>query len=256
MTSTETSTTSTATLTANPADIPQLVEQLVEPVANAAGFDVYDVLHHGTTLRVLITGRFGSANPDSASPDTASPVSASPVSASPDTSTLTQISRSLSHQLDEQDLLPGKYTLEVSTPGLERKLTRPSHYVSAIGETVTVKLTEPTAVPTSQIPADQTAAPAPAAATDPATTRRIEGVLLTADQVGITIAPTNTDPTNSEPVAISYTHITTARTVFHWGATKPGKASAKKPSKASAKTPGKPNPKNQDATSSKKGATK
>lgn len=48
-------------------------------------------------------------------------------------------SRSLSNELDTFDLIPERYFLEVSSPGLERPLKLKSHYVSAINEKVAVQ---------------------------------------------------------------------------------------------------------------------
>ena len=45
--------------------------------------------------------------------------------------------------LDVEDPLPGHYTLEVSSPGLDRKLTKPQHFQRFTGETVRVKLRFP-----------------------------------------------------------------------------------------------------------------
>ena len=53
------------------------------------------------------------------------------------------VSKQLSAVLDVEDPLPGKYTLEVSSPGLDRKLTKPSHFQRFLGETVRVKLRFP-----------------------------------------------------------------------------------------------------------------
>ena len=53
------------------------------------------------------------------------------------------VSRQLSAVLDVEDPLPGHYTLEVSTPGLDRKLTKPEHFQRFVGETVRVKLRYP-----------------------------------------------------------------------------------------------------------------
>ena len=39
----------------------------------------------------------------------------------------------------DEDVIPGRYTLEVSSPGLERPLRTPAHFRRAIGSTVTVK---------------------------------------------------------------------------------------------------------------------
>ncbi len=55
------------------------------------------------------------------------------------------VSRQLSALLDVEDPLPGHYTLEVSSPGLDRKLTKPEHYQRFTGETIRVKLRFPVA---------------------------------------------------------------------------------------------------------------
>ncbi len=43
------------------------------------------------------------------------------------------VSEQLSAILDVEDPIPGKYTLEVSSPGLDRKLVKPSDYEHFIG---------------------------------------------------------------------------------------------------------------------------
>ena len=50
-----------------------------------------------------------------------------------------EISRLISPLLDVHEPLGGKYNLEVSSPGIERKLKRPAHYISSIGENVSIK---------------------------------------------------------------------------------------------------------------------
>lgn len=45
--------------------------------------------------------------------------------------------------LDEEDPVPQEYILEVSSPGLERKLTRPEHFVILEGALIHVKLIRP-----------------------------------------------------------------------------------------------------------------
>ena len=52
------------------------------------------------------------------------------------------ISRKISNVLDEEDLITGRYFLEVSSPGLERKLTQKKHYKSAINEMVLITYQE------------------------------------------------------------------------------------------------------------------
>lgn len=50
-----------------------------------------------------------------------------------------KVSRALSEKLDEIDLISEDYTLEVSSPGLERPLVTASHFARAIGEEVKVE---------------------------------------------------------------------------------------------------------------------
>lgn len=53
------------------------------------------------------------------------------------------VSRQVSALLDVEDPLPGHYVLEVSSPGLDRRLTKPAHYQRFLGEEVKVKLRLP-----------------------------------------------------------------------------------------------------------------
>ncbi|MDY6915165.1 MAG: ribosome assembly cofactor RimP [Candidatus Cloacimonadota bacterium] len=47
-----------------------------------------------------------------------------------------QVSRIMNMELETLDIIPGRYFLEVSSPGLERELNLKKHYVSAINENV------------------------------------------------------------------------------------------------------------------------
>ncbi|MEZ7934739.1 MAG: ribosome maturation factor RimP [Sulfurospirillum sp.] len=51
-----------------------------------------------------------------------------------------EISRILSPIFDLEPPLEGEYLFEVSSPGIERKLTKPEHYSTSIGEKVKMKL--------------------------------------------------------------------------------------------------------------------
>ena len=42
-----------------------------------------------------------------------------------------------------EDPLPGQYALEVSSPGLDRRLSKPAHFARFLGEVVKVKLRMP-----------------------------------------------------------------------------------------------------------------
>ncbi len=108
---------------------------------------------------------------------------------------LAEVSRRLSRLLDEDDPIDGSYTLEVSSPGLERKLRRPSHYAKSVGRDVKVKSR-------SEIGGGHSH----------------RGVLASADDDGFVL---EMDGENRE---IAYGDVVSARTVFAWEkAAKPGK---------------------------------
>jgi ribosome maturation factor RimP len=55
---------------------------------------------------------------------------------------ITDVSRGVARLLDEnEDLVPDSYNLEVTSPGLERKLRRPRHYQKAVGRPIRVRTT-------------------------------------------------------------------------------------------------------------------
>jgi ribosome maturation factor RimP len=107
-----------------------------------------------------------------------------------DLEALTDANRAVSTVLDEIDPIPGRYTLEVSSPGVERRLRTSAHFVKAVGETVTVK-TRP------QVPGD----------------RRLRGRLVGADDGGLELEVDGAET----PVRLAYSDIDKARTVFVWG---------------------------------------
>ena len=55
---------------------------------------------------------------------------------------LTRVSRQLSELLDHEDAVNGHYTLEVSSPGINRMLKKPEHFARYIGKTVRVRARE------------------------------------------------------------------------------------------------------------------
>ena len=128
-----------------------------------------------------------------------------------DLEALTDANRAVSSLLDDLDPIPGRYSLEVSSPGIERPLRTPAHFAKAGGATVTVK-TRP------QVPGE----------------RRIQGTLVGSDDDGFTLDVDGSD----EPVRLAYSAIDRARTVFVWGGQDtPGNPAVKKPGqkKAAAK---------------------
>ena len=84
------------------------------------------------------------------------------------------VSRGLSLLLDVKELVEGgHYDLEVSTPGLERRLKTAKHFALAIGKTAKVKSRSPLD------PVEPTTVPAPTA---------VRGTLLAADETTYTIS--------------------------------------------------------------------
>lgn len=108
---------------------------------------------------------------------------------------LADLARGLSRLLDDEPGLQNRYQLEVSSPGLERKLRRPSHYQKSMGREVVVKT----------------------AITDHKTTYR--GTLTDADESGFTV------DAEQGPIRVSYEDVVSAKTVFRWEkAPKPGQS--------------------------------
>lgn len=54
-----------------------------------------------------------------------------------------EVSRSVSDLLDVEEVMPSAYTLEVSSPGMDRLLFRESQYIESIGEKLEVRLNFP-----------------------------------------------------------------------------------------------------------------
>lgn len=53
-----------------------------------------------------------------------------------------RVSRQLGAQLEELDIIPGKYTLEVSSPGIDQPLKLKRQYVKNIGRSLKVELND------------------------------------------------------------------------------------------------------------------
>jgi ribosome maturation factor RimP len=54
-----------------------------------------------------------------------------------------RVSRAVSETLDAADPIPGAYTLEVSSPGLDRVLRTPAHFERFTGERVKLEMMQP-----------------------------------------------------------------------------------------------------------------
>jgi ribosome maturation factor RimP len=57
----------------------------------------------------------------------------------PNVDDLSRVSRQLSELLDTQDTIDGTYTLEVSSPGINRPLKKPAHFARFIGKRIRVR---------------------------------------------------------------------------------------------------------------------
>jgi len=57
----------------------------------------------------------------------------------PNVDDLSRVSRLMSELLDAQDVVPGAYTLEVSSPGINRPLKRPEHFARFVGKRIRVR---------------------------------------------------------------------------------------------------------------------
>jgi len=56
-----------------------------------------------------------------------------------------RVSKQVSAVLDATDPIPGHYTLEVSSPGIDRPLRTAAHFVAAVGKRVKLELATPLA---------------------------------------------------------------------------------------------------------------
>jgi len=165
------------------------LEATFVPVLAALDLDLYDVEMTGSgkarTLRVTV---------DRAGGPQADGEPGAGVDLEAITAATNAISPVLDRLVEEADpaarALGGPYTLEVSSPGLERALRTPSHFRRAIGTTVSVKTR-----------GNETAGP-----------QRRRGVVADADDAGFEL---DIDGTRER---LAYDDVVQARTVFEWGA--------------------------------------
>jgi len=96
------------------------IEESIRLVVEGCGVSLYDIAQlkeHDTDIyRIYIS------SPDGISLDKCS-----------------EVSRMLSPVLDIDEPMNGKYSLQVSSPGLERKLKKPNHFQASIGANIRVK---------------------------------------------------------------------------------------------------------------------
>jgi ribosome maturation factor RimP len=145
------------------------VEAVVRPVVESSGLELVEVRFHREAgrrvLRVTVDREEGL-----------------------DLDAISTASERISRRLDLEGFDPGTYSLEVSSPGVERPLKRPEDFTKRIGQKVKVKTREP--VESSHVHT---------------------GALVAADDAAVTVA------TEAGERRIAHDNIASARTVFEWG---------------------------------------
>lgn len=146
------------------------VEELVEPVVEASGLELWEVSfgkQRGRSVLRVVVDREGGVDLD----------------------TISEVSERLSRRLDLEGFSGDRaYSLEVSSPGVERSLREPRHFRRSVGERVKVK----TAVLVEG-------------------RRVVEGALVSADAEAIVVA------SDGGELRVPYADVASARTVFRWG---------------------------------------
>ena len=141
------------------------IDALAAPLCDRVGVELLDVEYEGGVVRLVVD------HPDGVGMDA-----------------IASVTREMSRALDHEDPIAGTYTLEVTSPGLERPLKRPEHFIRSLGAEVTIKT-------------------APGVEGD----RRVAGVLASADESGIVVRAAGGDERS-----LRHDEILKARTVFTW----------------------------------------
>ena len=155
-------------------DLAEQIRGIVEAYLAAEGVELDDVeiLGGGKLLRVTV--------------DAEGPLELEHIAA---------LSRGIGRLIEEEDPVASSYTLEVTSPGLERKLRHPAQFLKAVGGEVAVKTY-------TRIDDD----------------KHHKGRLITANGDGITV------DVGGKERSIAYGDVASARTVFIWEkGQKPGK---------------------------------
>jgi ribosome maturation factor RimP len=96
--------------------------KLLEPAVEALGYELVELEFHSGVLRIYINRPEGITLDD-----------------------CQKVSQQISAVLDVEDPIPGAYTLEVSSPGLDRPLRKPADFQRHTGERVRIELLLPCA---------------------------------------------------------------------------------------------------------------
>jgi len=119
------------------------IEELIEGAVTALGCRVWGVsyLAQGkhSVLRIYIEKPSDSTADIAVLPEDSSAESQAGVTIDD----CEKVSRQVSELLDIEETINGEYTLEVSSPGLDRELFRPDQYSKVVGEQLDVRLNYP-----------------------------------------------------------------------------------------------------------------
>jgi len=146
------------------------VTAMVSPILDDLGLELYDMEFSGGVLKVTIDTPAGQE-------------------AGVDIDQISRVNRLLGRELDHNDVVPGRYTLEVSSPGLERNLRTPHHFQREVGKDVSIRLVA-----------------------EHEGQRRFAGALVAATDATATVRVTDTAQSVEIPLAL----IEKAKTVFVW----------------------------------------
>lgn len=169
------------------------VTTMVAPILADMGLELYDLEFNGGVLKVTIDTPTGQ-------------------SSGVDIDQIALVTRLLGRELDhDEDAVPGRFTLEVTSPGLERTLRTPHHFQREVGKNVSVRL-----------------------ATDLDGRRRLAGVLVGATPTIISVRLDGATGTVEVPISM----IEKAKTVFVWESQpKPNSPEARKAKRAASNDP-------------------
>lgn len=167
------------------------VSLMVAPILADMGLELYDLEFNGGVLKVTIDTPAGQA-------------------AGVDIDQISLVTRLLGRELDHnEDAVPGRFTLEVTSPGLERTLRTPHHFQREVGKSVSIRLS---------------------AELDGR--RRFNGVLVGATSTIVSVRLEGSTDTVEVPMSM----IDKAKTVFVWESQpKPNSPEARKAKRAASK---------------------
>ena len=147
------------------------VSTMLAPILTDLTLELYDLEFAGGILRVTIDTPAGGP-------------------AGVDIDQISLVTRLLGRELDHnENAVPGRFTLEVTSPGLERTLRTPHHFAREVGKEVTIRLS-----------------------TDLDGRRRFAGLLVSASDSTASVRLADSGETVEIPLSL----IDKAKTVFVW----------------------------------------